>query len=393
MDDTARRVGAQDLPAGRAAGADDEDVAKRTSEIRQEIEQTREEMSETIDAIQEKLTPRNIVASATDKVKAATTEKVRAMTGSAAETAEDAMEYTRDAAGGVMETVRDNPIPAALIGLGAAWLLMKRSDSGRSSWPDRNAARLGYRGGNGSKTRYNSESRYEPIGEYDPSEYDTRSGYGAGEGYSDRWSDARYRTGEESGGVLDRVREHPVPAALATIGLSWLAFAGEDRNRGRTRSYGSGYSYRETSAYGTGSSTGARWTEADDNESDSLTGKASDVASSASGSAERIASRATEYAGDTADAMRRTGRRAQNGFERMLRDNPLLVGVGALVLGAAVGLAVPETERENEWMGEAREDVVNRAQEAARNAVSQVQNAVGGAVVNAASEAITGKSE
>jgi hypothetical protein len=391
MDDTARRVGQQDLSAGRAAGAEDEDVAKRTSEIRQEIEQTREEMSETIDAIQEKLSPRNIVASATDKVKAATTEKVRSMTGSAAETAEDAMEYTREAAGGVMETVRDNPIPAALIGLGAAWLLMKRKDAGRSSWRDRNAARLGYRGADPSNARYNSESRYDAVGEYDPSGFDATSGYRAGQPYAGRSSYATYGAGGESDGVFDRVREHPVPAALATIGLSWLAFAGNDRNRGRTRSYGSGYSYRETAAYGSDNNTAGRWTEADDD--DSLTQKATDVASSTSDSAERIASRASEYAGDAADSMRRTGRRAQNGFERIMRDNPLLVGAGALVLGAAVGLAVPETERENELMGEAREDVMNRAQEAARNAVSQVQNAVGGAVMNAASEAITGKSE
>src|SRR3954465_10944222 len=392
MDDTARRVGQQDLSTGRAAGADDEDVEKRTSEIRQDIEQTREEMSETIDAIQEKLSPRNIVASATDKVKAATTEKVRSMTGSAAETAEDAMEYTREAAGGAMETVRDNPIPAALIGLGAAWLLMKRNDAGRSSWRDRNGAPPGYGSADASNPRYNSGSRYDAVGEYDPSGFDTSSGgYRAGQAYADRSSYTTYGPGGESNGVFDRGREHPVPAALATIGLSWLAFAGNDRNRGRTRSYGSGYSYRETAAYGSGGTTAGRGTEADDDAG--LTQKASDVASSASDSAERIASRASEYAGDAADTMRRTGRRAQNGFERMMRDNPLLVGAGALVLGAAVGLAVPETERENEWMGEAREDVMNRAQEAARNAVSQVQNAVGGAVMNAASEAISGKSE
>jgi hypothetical protein len=301
------------------------------------------------------------------------------------------MEYTREAAGGVMETVRDNPIPAALIGLGAAWLLMKRNDAGRSTWRDRNAARLRYRSADASNTRYNSASRYDAVGEYDPSGFDATSGYRAGQPYAGRSSYATYGAGGESDGVFDRVREHPVPAALATIGLSWLAFAGNDRNRGRTRSYGSGYSYRETAAYGSDNNTAGRWTEADDD--DSLTQKATDVASSTSDSAERIASRASEYAGDAADSVRRTGRRAQNGFERIMRDNPLLVGAGALVLGAAVGLAVPETERENELMGEAREDVMNRAQEAARNAVSQVQNAVGGAVMNAASEAITGKSE
>jgi ElaB/YqjD/DUF883 family membrane-anchored ribosome-binding protein len=132
--------------------------------------------------------------------------------------------------------------------------------------------------------------------------------------------------------------------------------------------------------------------EANDDDA-SISGTAGELASTVTDSAERIASRARNYADDTADAVRQTGRRAQNQLQRMLQENPLLVGAGALVLGAAVGLAVPETERENEWMGEARDTVVNRAQDAARNAASQVQNAVGGAVVDAAAGAITGKQD
>ena len=56
--------------------------------------------------------------------------------------------------------------------------------------------------------------------------------------------------------------------------------------------------------------------------------------------------------------------------------------------GAIVGMAVPETERENELMGETRDNViegvqqtvrekVEKVQEAASNVVGQVQNAVG----------------
>ena len=45
-------------------------------QIQAEIADTREELSETIDALQEKLRPSNIVSDATDRVKTATTEKV-----------------------------------------------------------------------------------------------------------------------------------------------------------------------------------------------------------------------------------------------------------------------------------------------------------------------------
>lgn len=283
MDDTSRRVGDRDQWNGREA----EDVAgrsaeavrgyaespradletdRRTSEIRRDIEDTREEMADTIDAIQEKLRPRNIVAQATDRVKQATTERVREMADTATETAQDAMIYTRDTAGGFVDTIRQNPVPAALIGIGTAWLLTNRRSTrqmrDRDDWYDR------------------------------------------GNEYPEPWSSGRTRT-----------------------------------------------RYARS---------------ADDVES-------ADV----SGSAQRAVSRAREYASETTDAVRRRGRRAQNQLQRMIQDNPLLVGAGALMLGAAFGLAVPETDIENQYMGEARDNLVERAQDMARDAASKVQEAAG----------------
>lgn len=98
-----------------------------------------------------------------------------------------------------------------------------------------------------------------------------------------------------------------------------------------------------------------------------------------------------EYASETADSVRRMARRRQNQLQRMVQDNPLLVGAGALMLGAAFGMAVPETEAENELMGEARDNIVDRARGAARDAANQVQQAAG-SVAGAASK-LTGKTQ
>jgi hypothetical protein len=68
-----------------------------------------------------------------------------------------------------------------------------------------------------------------------------------------------------------------------------------------------------------------------------------------------------------------TGRRAQSQLQRMLVENPLLVGAGALALGAAFGMALPETEREQEMMGQARDAVVDRAQQFVGDAADRVQ--------------------
>jgi len=74
----------------------------------------------------------------------------------------------------------------------------------------------------------------------------------------------------------------------------------------------------------------------------------------------------------------------------MVQDNPLLVGAGALMLGAAFGMAVPETDTENELMGEARDNVVGRARDMARDAANQVQDAAS-TVADAAAK-VAGKS-
>jgi hypothetical protein len=68
----------------------------------------------------------------------------------------------------------------------------------------------------------------------------------------------------------------------------------------------------------------------------------------------------------------------------MVRDYPLAVGAAALLIGASLGMAVPESERENEWMGEARESAVQRAQDAASGAVDRVKDAAAEVVTRAA---------
>ncbi len=57
----------------------------------------------------------------------------------------------------------------------------------------------------------------------------------------------------------------------------------------------------------------------------------------------------------------------------MLRENPLTVGTLAVGVGAAIGLAIPETGKEHEVMGEARDTVVDKAQEKVQETQQKVQ--------------------
>jgi hypothetical protein len=52
-----------------------------------------------------------------------------------------------------------------------------------------------------------------------------------------------------------------------------------------------------------------------------------------------------------------------NLFQRLLQDNPLALGLVFFALGAIIGLLLPETQKENELMGEKRDQLLDRGRE------------------------------
>jgi Protein of unknown function (DUF3618) len=276
MDDATGRLGRKRKTTGGSVATPErepvdpslpDETDARAREIRHEIAQTRDQMSETIDAIQDHLKPSTIVANATETVKNATTEKVKQMANTAEYAADRVIHNT------FMDTVRDNPWPVAMIGIGAAWLWMKgRSDGG----------------------------------EYRNGRYAYGDDYTARDSYGDQ-SDWRRRTAP-------------------------------------TRSVYASGQYSE----------GTEFTE--------------DIAGG-------IASQASEYVEEARTRARRTTRRARNSFNRVLSENPLALGAAATIVGVAVGMTLPETDIENEWMGEARDTVVERAREVASDAAERVGTA------------------
>lgn len=91
---------------------------KDPEEIRADIERTRADMSETVDELQERLSPQRLKAQAQTAVHDATI-------GRAKEVAENVSYQARSMGARVRESVRENPIPAAMIAVGAGWLFME----------------------------------------------------------------------------------------------------------------------------------------------------------------------------------------------------------------------------------------------------------------------------
>jgi ElaB/YqjD/DUF883 family membrane-anchored ribosome-binding protein len=110
----------------------DDVTNERTAEtdaIRSDIEDTRANMSSTVDAIQEKLSPQRLTEQAKDAVRDATVGRVQDMASNVTETA-------RETSATLMDTIRENPLPAALLGIGVGWLFLsaRRRAAERERW-------------------------------------------------------------------------------------------------------------------------------------------------------------------------------------------------------------------------------------------------------------------
>lgn len=454
------------------AATDDVDIPDDPDAIRAGIEQTRAEMSDTINAIQGKLNPQilmdqakdkledaasNILSNAKDTVREATVGRVEHMVSNVTDTA-------KDTGGNIVQLIKDNPVPAALLGLGLGWLFTRNLGSGGNR---DNRDYRDYRAYSG----YSGSRDYE--GGYQPRAYD-RANYA---GYS-----------SQDQGVVEqvtgRIKQNPVPAALAAAGLGWLLMGGGNNTPAPSPTY---LQYRRDSGSqggGIGDTVGqardkvadvagqARDTAQDvagaaADRAGEVADKVGDVASQVRDTAGEVAGNVAQTAGNVAGTVGRTvgdvagqtgsvaggflrtvsenpipsalaavsigwlymqsnssGRRrlyrvgdaagevagqagetvgrlaetagetvsnvadtvkyradeTQSQFQRMLLENPLAVGAAAVALGAAIGLAVPETPQEHQLMGAARDKLVDRAQYVAQDAMQRVQQATGEAM-------------
>lgn len=370
-----------------------------------EIERTRADMSETVDAIQERLNPENLKEQAKDRIQEVAVEvrdqakdKVREATVGTAQ----------DVGSGVVGIIRNNPVPAALAGAGLGWLLVnsRRQQPAVRRTPDYDAYGR-YPSAYG--VAYDSPSRYE---EQEP------EGSSAGRAVNraqDKVGEAAGQVGEKAGEmasqaqaraeqvgqgarqtgstIADTIRENPVPAVLAGLGLGWLLVSGRQQNQVNTHYRPSDY----PSDYGSGASRGTEGSSAEGalSQAQSKVGetagqaqeKVGEAAGQIQNKAGEISNRTQEGASRLAGGAQQQARRAGRGFQRTLQQSPLTVGALAVGVGAAVGLAVPETNKEHEVMGEARDTLVDKAQEKVQETQQKVQKVAEEAQSAAKSEA------
>jgi len=269
-----------------------------TEHLKAQIEETRNQMGETIDALQEKLSFNNL------------SEQVSEHVNNAIETAKSsvydatigkAVGFMKDMGDGIgdskfVRTARSNPLPLILIGVGAGLLAYNNYSS--------SSRRRSFRGG-------------------------SRRGY-------DQFADRdRARRDMERGTSFDLEQRHSQSGSTMNA-LSDKATAVSDK-----------VSNVANSAYESASTT----------------------LDSAVTGAKDIYNRAYSKAGDYTNVAYET-------YDHHINENPLAVGAAAFALGAVVGLAIPATRYEGELMGEARDQLLKKAQDQGSMLLDKTRNLV-----------------
>lgn len=152
--------------------------AIETVVIRAEISETRERMSQTLDELGERLNPQTLKENVKDSIREATIGRVSHM-------AQNAAERVSRTTSGVTDSIRDNPIPAAMVAIGLGWMFFNNRSSSNE---DRSRQFRRQRGFN----------EYRATGGLYADAYGT-SGY---EGRS-----GRYDAGQDEHGAVDRVKD------------------------------------------------------------------------------------------------------------------------------------------------------------------------------------------
>lgn len=264
----------------------DNDTSDDTEHIKAQIEETRANLGETIDAIQDRLSFANI------------SEQVSEQVNNAFESAKDSayeatigkvvhfMKNTGNeiSRSSIVSTAKSNPLPLLLIGVGAGLLAYQSYGKGRSGGRSLNQYRAS------THPRYGEQQNLGTASE-------------------GRAASLMGSAQEGIGSVKDSVSNAAGAAYESVSGLAESTYTG----------------------------------------------------------AGDIAYRAKEKVGDL-------GQKAQETYSHYLEEKPWAIGAVALVAGAAIGLAIPSSRYEGELMGEARLNLMNKAQEGASGLVDKAKH-------------------
>lgn len=300
----------RDTLASASSTTDD----RRSEDIERDLSRTRANLSGTLEAISSKLTPGQMM--------------------------DQALQYMRtslpaDFSSNLATSVRNNPIPVALIGVGIAWMAMsgRRGSMPRKRYDDEH---------DGYGTAYMSADDSPGSGGYDA-----------------------LGTTDSSGSMYSGMSTG-APTGTSTMG------AAKDKAR----------DLKQQAQSSLGS--------ARERVTDTLASTRDRVSTTMHSTRERMGSTvasARESMHHLSERSAQTYGRARDSLSSMVEEQPLILAALGIAAGAAIGAALPRTRQEDHLLGETRDSLMHRAGETARTYADQAADKARSAVQTAADKA------
>ncbi len=186
-------------------------------------------------------------------------------------------------------------------------------------------------------------------------------------------------------GILEKAVANPLPLFLIAFGAGLLIF----KSKNGRKSNHNGNERRNLSG-ATNSGNLSNDSSTLKNAQEKIESVGSSLYQSAEGAANTVYETVGDFAGNTAEKVENLGIQVRDSYDYYIEENPLAVGAVALAAGALVGLAIPSTGYENEMLGETRQNLISKAQHAAKETIQDVKN-VAGETVNSVKKDVVEK--
>lgn len=192
--------------------------------------------------------------------------------------------------------------------------------------------------------------------------------------------------------LTDVVREHPIPTLLISAGVAWAFYETYRRSQNRNGHHnGNGHHHPreegpphgEMEAEWEAQGWKAKAEQGLGSVQGSLQSTAQDVKEKVTSTAQAVGQKATQVKDQVVQKVQQGYQAGRDKFVQTSQTHPLHVGLGFLAAGVLLGLALPTTRKEDQWVGQAADRVKGQAKATGQDLLNR-----GKTVATAAAEAV-----
>jgi ElaB/YqjD/DUF883 family membrane-anchored ribosome-binding protein len=164
--------------------------------------------------------------------------------------------------------------------------------------------------------------------------------------------------GEFASNLGNTVKANPIPTLLTTVGLAWMMMGQRQPTSSTTTSHTS-LNLHDKADSAKQAAAGVR---------DKANQMQHDLRDKVNDARQRVGD-SSQQAGA---AIRQQSDRARAGFQNLLEEQPLVLGALGIAVGALLGASVPRTRQEDQLMGSASDQLMDKAKAKAREGYEKV---------------------